>query len=400
MKIKSILLLALSAMLVVALPALAQPATNSVAFNGVSFQFPSTLATNVSISQHPGDPVDLDAPGGPQAPYTDFLLYNTFPAPESIFDAGGIRVYRTADFAQYPDYQQAMDALAGLTSAQADLTPSMAANAADNSNKLPFLPVVPANQVIRARARYVGNATFSGIAYVTVFRQDASPFVGTEFLYTVQGVSSDGSYYVSAIFPLTTALFPDSVPADFNYDSFIAGIDQYTNESIATLNAAAPTEFTPGLETLDAVVSSLMLTSASAPGVPVPAQPTPTSEPTAIADPTFGGLGGTWILTGWGDVNAPTAPLEGSVVNVNFGAEGISGSSGCNSYSGGFQYNNGVLVVQPLATTLMACEQPVMDQEGAFLNALQGATGYQINGDMLTLFYDGGVLTFSRAAEG
>ncbi|MCL4247170.1 MAG: META domain-containing protein [Anaerolineae bacterium] len=143
-----------------------------------------------------------------------------------------------------------------------------------------------------------------------------------------------------------------------------------------------------------------MLTSASAPGVPVPAQPTPTSEPTAIADPTFGGLGGAWILTGWGDVNAPTAPLEGSAVNVNFGAEGISGSSGCNSYSGGFQYNNGVLVVQPLATTLMACEQPVMDQEGAFLNALQGATGYQINGDMLTLFYDGGVLTFSRAAEG
>jgi len=399
-KIKSIILLACGLLLIVALPVFAQGETNSVAFNGVSFQFPAALASSVNISQHAGDPVDLQAPGGPQAPYTEFLLYNETPAPESIFDAGGIRIYRTADFANYPDYRANADAVSSLVSGQADLTPYMAANTADNSNALPFLPVVPASQVIRAYARYVGNASFSGIAYLTALRQDVSPFVSNEFIYTVQGVSTDGSTYVSAIFPLTTTLFPEEITGDFDMDAFVAGFEQYINDSVATLNAGLPTDFTPTLDVLDAVMSSLVLSPVTSAGPLTPEQATPAAEPTTIADPTFGGLAGVWMLTSWGNPDEAAPLVEGSTVTVAFGSEGISGNAGCNNYRGDFQYDSGILTVQPLATTRMACDQPLMDQETAFLSALQGPTGYQFVDDMLVIFYEDGVLNFSPAAEG
>ncbi|MBE0690609.1 MAG: META domain-containing protein, partial [Anaerolineae bacterium] len=392
-------MLALGMLLVAALPVLAQGETHSVAFNGMGFQFPNALATSVNISQRPGDPVDLGVPGGPQAPYTEFVLYNEMPAPESIFEGGGIRLYRVADLANYPEYQRQADVLSGLIGGQADLSPYMIANNSDGTNKLSFLPVVPAGQVIRARARYVGNESFRGIAYLTTFRQDVSPFVGTEFLYTVQGVSTDGNYYVSAIFPVTTALFPDSVPGDLDYDAFVATLDQYTNDSITTLNAAAPADFTPTLDMLDAVVSSLVLTPVTTAGPLTPDQPTATIEPTTVADPTFGGLADVWMLTSWGDPNAPTPLLEGSTVTLAFGPDGMSGNGGCNNYRGDFQYDNGILVVQPLAATQMACDQPTTDQEVAFLSALQGASSYQLSGDTLAVFYDGGVLNFNRTAE-
>ncbi len=46
----------------------------------------------------------------------------------------------------------------------------------------------------------------------------------------------------------------------------------------------------------------------------------------------------------------------------------------------------------------MACDQPIQDQENAFLAALTTATGYQISGSQLQISYDGGVLNFTAAA--
>ena len=37
----------------------------------------------------------------------------------------------------------------------------------------------------------------------------------------------------------------------------------------------------------------------------------------------------------------------------------------------------GAFALGPFATTLMACEQSIMDQEAAYLSALEAATGFQ-----------------------
>ena len=55
----------------------------------------------------------------------------------------------------------------------------------------------------------------------------------------------------------------------------------------------------------------------------------------------------------------------------DFTADAVSGSSGCNTYTGGYKLDGLDVTIGPLASTQKACEQPLMDQEAAFLKALQ-----------------------------
>jgi hypothetical protein len=245
-----------------ALPVLAQENTiNSVSLNGISFSFDSSLATNVNILQNPGDPVDYEAPGGPQVKNAEFMLYNQFPPTSSIESPASIRFYNTADFAGYTFFEERLQRLQTLLSERPDLASYMAVPEDMSDNSLPFLPVYPAGQVIRARAQYVEFAAVTGISYVTVYRQDASPFLGNEFIYTFQGLSTDGQYYVSAIFRLSTDLFPAEPDPNVDMEAFIAHINEYFTESITTLNEAAPEDFMPPLTTLDAVIQSISFSS-------------------------------------------------------------------------------------------------------------------------------------------
>jgi heat shock protein HslJ len=383
-----------------ALPVLAQDNANTVTFNSFSFSFDSALATSVNITQFPGDAPDVQQPGGPEVAHTQFVLYTNHPAPESIFDAPvAIRVYRTADFGPYEVPFQQLQQLQTLLSEQPDLAPFMAVSAEDMSaNNLPFMPVLPASQTIRARAQYVQTPVLQGISYVTVYRQDASPFVSNEFFYTFQGISSDGAHYVSMVARLNTALFPAEIPADFNYDDFIATFDEYLAESVATLNAAAPTDFTPALPALDALVQSFAFTSTGG------AAPTPVPAPTAAATPapgSFGGLGGvTWTLVSYGPPDAPVATLPNAPITLTFSDQGIGGSAGCNQYFGAFQFDVNTITITDVGSTLMAClDQAVMAQETAYLEALRTASSFQITDGQLQITYASGELTFTASAS-
>ncbi len=384
-----------------ALPVLAQDSTpQTVAFDGFSFSFPSALATGVNITRYPGDPTTLDQPGGPEVAHTQFVLYTNAPAPETFYEgAGGVRVYNTADFAGYDFAQQQLQLLQTLIAQRPDLAQYMTTDQTSNANNLPFLPVAPAAQVIRARAQYVDTGAFSGVSYVTVYRQDVSPFVGSDFRYVFEGISADGSTLVSANFPLTTTLFPAEVPADFNMDNFAATFNDYLQQSVTTLNSAAPTDFTPSLATLDTVIQSFAVGAMGTGGVAVlpPTIPAPTA--TAVnTDPTLGGLANsTWVLTSYGSPDNPQPALGNPAVTLTFSADGVGGNGGCNSYGGSFQYDSNSLTIGGLRNTLMACDQPILDQETAYLTALQTATGYQINGSQLQISYDGGVLNFTAA---
>lgn len=243
-------------------PAFAQENSRStVTFNGFTFSFDSALATSVNITQFAGDPPDLQQPGGPEVKHTQFNLYNAAPAPESLFDAlGGIRVYKTADFAGYEFPQMRLTQLQQLLADHTDLAPYMVVPPNDTAPaELPFMPVMPAGQIIRAQAKYMETAGFKGISYLTVYRQDVSPFLSDSFWYTFQGISKDGAYYVMAVFKLNTALFPAELGADFDYNAFSATYHDYLVKSVDTLNSASATDFTPSLDGLDKVVQTFAM---------------------------------------------------------------------------------------------------------------------------------------------
>jgi len=101
-----------------------------------------------------------------------------------------------------------------------------------------------------------------------------------------------------------------------------------------------------------------------------------TPEPTSAVD-----LAGTsWTLVSIG--GAPV--VEGSGPHLTFDTEGqASGSTGCNSISGSYAADGAALTFGPLATTRMACEEDLMAQESAVLEALTGVSGWEIDADGL-----------------
>lgn len=79
--------------------------------------------------------------------------------------------------------------------------------------------------------------------------------------------------------------------------------------------------------------------------------------------------------------------LPGSSISAEFSSEGrVSGSSGCNRYSGMYTISGKTITFSiPMATTMMLCEQELMDQETAYLQALRDAENFTLSGDQLTL---------------
>src|SRR5207344_387686 len=83
-------------------------------------------------------------------------------------------------------------------------------------------------------------------------------------------------------------------------------------------------------------------------------------------------------------------PLPGTAVTLEISGESVSGSAGCNTYSGSVKHDNGdngAFTVGQLAVTTKACSPTeIMDQEQQYLTTLQTAKTYQIDGDSLFLY--------------
>ena len=103
-------------------------------------------------------------------------------------------------------------------------------------------------------------------------------------------------------------------------------------------------------------------------------------------------LEGSWDVTGYNNgKQATVAPVADSKLTAIFTADQVSGSAGCNTYSGGYTIDGTTVKIGPLASTQKACaDQAVNDQEQQFLAALQASTTYSQSGNTLTLKVAGG----------
>jgi heat shock protein HslJ len=97
--------------------------------------------------------------------------------------------------------------------------------------------------------------------------------------------------------------------------------------------------------------------------------------------------GKVWVLAALGG----NAPLKGTELTSEFGAKlRVSGSAGCNRYTGAFKVSGNTIRISTLATTKKACAAPIERQETAFLKALSGARKFAMKGRRLTLASAGG----------
>lgn len=73
---------------------------------------------------------------------------------------------------------------------------------------LPFLPLFNAHQVMHTSLQYLDFKNGTGLRYLTWFSQGIMPINNYELIYTNQGLTSDGKYYVAAVLPVTHPNLP------------------------------------------------------------------------------------------------------------------------------------------------------------------------------------------------
>jgi heat shock protein HslJ len=130
-----------------------------------------------------------------------------------------------------------------------------------------------------------------------------------------------------------------------------------------------------------------------------PIEPPAPGAPAATPDgPTH--LAGTeWNLVGYGRPEALTHPLTETLATLDIEAERMSGSTGCNHYAYNYTAEGQALTFASPGPvmTLMACPEPLMQQEADFVKVLSAVAHYTVEGDRLTLTGAEGVLVFEVA---
>ncbi len=104
-----------------------------------------------------------------------------------------------------------------------------------------------------------------------------------------------------------------------------------------------------------------------------------------------------WKLVDMGQPLLSTTRID---ITFNIQELQVSGNGGCNNFFGGFTIEDMNISFGPMGSTMMACEQAIMDQEFFFLNLLSQTKTIEISGDQLQLITSQGkALIFNALAQ-
>jgi heat shock protein HslJ len=107
-------------------------------------------------------------------------------------------------------------------------------------------------------------------------------------------------------------------------------------------------------------------------------------------------LEGTWKLTAYGPKETPSPAVTDAEATLTFDGKGnVTGNGGCNSLGGTYKVEGDKITFNDVISTLMACDDVRMAQEGAVTQVLSGTVEYTIEDNTLTLTNQDNVLIFA-----
>ena len=112
--------------------------------------------------------------------------------------------------------------------------------------------------------------------------------------------------------------------------------------------------------------------------------------------------GTSWNVTSYNNgKGGVTTLVAGSEMTLEFGDDGtVSGSGGVNRYNGPYTVDGDAITIGPLAMTKMAGDPELMDQEQAFVKALEASTQWKVSRGKLELRdADGSAMVFADPAR-
>jgi hypothetical protein len=240
-----------------------------VSANGVTASFDPRQASRVpfnfagvSLDLDPGT-VDLTSgmlvpenPGSPGGPFWEAMpehVLIALPSTQAAQTAplNGLAVYPVEDYRRLnPQAVEILDQLEDL----------LAQKPAD-PERIPSLPVINTGQVFHTQLEYLDFRNGSGVRFLAVYSQAVDPITNRELVYVFQGLTADGRQAVAAFLPVS---HPDLVddpnaltPAEL--DVIYQDYGAYLEGTVAGLSEQPAGSFTPDLETLDALIASLLV---------------------------------------------------------------------------------------------------------------------------------------------
>ena len=127
---------------------------------------------------------------------------------------------------------------------------------------LPFLPANPQQQTLVVHQAFLSFGDGQGLRYITEYSDGPFTISNRNIVYTFQGLSEDGQYWLALPLPLSSPSLPDrddTLPDGYTQDSLMQNWDAYVNEVRDTLQAQSPQAFVPNLDRLDRLVQSIIL---------------------------------------------------------------------------------------------------------------------------------------------
>jgi len=242
-----------------AIPPTAAPAFEGTEYNlgNIYMVVPSCLAVVPSGVIEPAVP--YDEMNGPQEYYPEHrkITFSGYPLSGKFFEPM-IRVYPAAEFA----------AMNSVISDRVIALQSLLVNMPAQPDDLPFLPLFNAAQVFHAQVGYFPFQNGSGVRFLTEYAQYYAPVNNYDLFYTYQGLTADGKYWISAIFPVNLAYLQETwnsteVPMDgvaapaWDSPNLEADMQAYYTTMIDRLNTTPGESFTPTIGCLDKFLQSL-----------------------------------------------------------------------------------------------------------------------------------------------
>jgi hypothetical protein len=194
-----------------------------------------------------------DGSGGYEIPHPEFADFNFGPLQAHVY------------VARVADYEGSAEIAPGIV---ADLH-RLIEGASEFERCVPELPLATffqecAHQEFVANPARVPLGNGQAVRFVTTYAiQNLAPVDNSTLVYVLQGFTADGRHYVKAIVELKHAQLEDTseVPAEIYAAPDIETVNAYFDQ-FKDMFDAAPDEFTPGLEQIDAVMAGLFITEA------------------------------------------------------------------------------------------------------------------------------------------
>jgi len=221
----------------------ASPPEPNFNYAGVSFYFDPILANDMTAGVTPGYYEDdnpwWSTPEHREYRFNDWVLSDAFHTPT-------IRVYPVADFRAINE-----NVSSGLDALQLALDTHP-----ENNEGLAVPDLYNAGQLYQSNINYLDFQNGRGARWLSQYGKAYYSVGFPHLFYTYQGLTDDGLYYISIIFPVNHPYLPIVDPADLD-DSFYENYGAYRDSIVAQLESESDNTFVPSLILLDQLVASI-----------------------------------------------------------------------------------------------------------------------------------------------